>query len=342
MAEPPVRIGITRVDIPPRRDDMPAGTELMRSIRNILGDTHNVSDEELMRRRAQVEELIYREVNRGNVPDFMRPENWREITVETQVGGRTVQARVRVCPDYLAVGDNSDYVRVPLSPLTAQRIADRFGFVLPTSRLVDIIDAEARRVNGMLPFVAALQVAERVIDPATQRPVREKWNLQRYGFYEGRWMLSAEFANFQNQIIHEQVREAGTPPLRSGFKKDVVYDPLVFKQSQEGGPPVVIYRRGIQPLSNFHNEKYHDYSHGIRFLDSNVRLTITERDGTRREESMSMRDVLMHRDYYRLFAPAQMDINKMYRGSISVPRRTGEHTLLDPSIVGRRQTRQPI
>src|SRR5207249_1090590 len=44
---------------------------------------------------------------------------------------------LEVMPDYLAVGSNADWVRVPMNPYTAQRIADAFGCQLPTTRIAD-------------------------------------------------------------------------------------------------------------------------------------------------------------------------------------------------------------
>jgi hypothetical protein len=328
-------------DIPPRPEEALGGARIRERILQIMGNAHSGSAADMERRMAQLEEFLVGQFMSGNVPDFMRPENWREISVETQVGGRTIQARVRVCPDYVAIGSNTDYVRIPLSALAAQRIADRFGFSLPTQRLVDTIDATARQItvrdsdgrehHGMLPFLAAPQVAERVTDPATGQPVRKKWNLQKYGHYEGRWMISGEFLIMHDRMNTEALQRAGNHPFRSGTKKDVIYDPLALQESHEGGLPVVIYRKGIQGLSNWHNEKYWDYSHGIRFLSSSVQITVRERDGSERQETLSMRDVLMHREYYRLFSAAQMDISKMYRSTQrqarerstqSTPRRT--------------------
>ena len=329
--------------IPPRPGDALSGTRIMETVQSMLGDVQSISKEELVRRRARVERFFLEQVEAGNVPDFMRPENWREVSVETTAGGRRIEATVRVCPDYLAIGSNSDFVRIPLNPLTAQRIADRFGLSLPTPRLVDVIDTEAKRTSstdkdgkphtGMIPFIAAPSVARRVTDPSTGRPASERWNNQRYGNYEGRWMLSAEFMREQSRMIDEAVASAGNPPFRSGHRKDVVYDPLALQRAGEGGKPVVIYRPGIQPLSNIHNELYSDYSHGIRFLDSSVRLRITEADGRRSEERMSMQAVLNHQDYYRLFAPARMDISQMYRASEAsraVPRRRDRETRSSP------------
>src|SRR5437763_11764707 len=40
-------------------------------------------------------------------------------------------------PDSLAIGSDGDFVRVPITPMTAARIADAFGCYLPTRKIVD-------------------------------------------------------------------------------------------------------------------------------------------------------------------------------------------------------------
>lgn len=294
---------------------MPGGAEFMRRVRDVLGDTRSLSQAELERRRARVEEMVYEEIHRGNIPDFMRPQNFTTIRLERTIGGRRIVAEIGVCPDYLAIGSNDDFVLMPVNPLTAQRIADRIGYALPTQMLVDIIDDEARRTGGMLPFHAAPEIAGNVTNPRTGKPViagdpgGPRWNNQEYGFYEGRWMLSAEFTEEQNRLNQQSLSRAGNPTyLRSGHKKDVIYDPLAF-----GKPCVVIYHRGIQGLSNIHEITYHDYSHGIRFIDGNVQLTITERNGTIRREVRSVASILNDPDLFRLLSPTRIDVSRMYR-----------------------------
>lgn len=44
-----------------------------------------------------------------------------------------------VMPDYLAIGSDDDFCRIPMGPITAQRLANLFGSVMPTSKLVDDI-----------------------------------------------------------------------------------------------------------------------------------------------------------------------------------------------------------
>ena len=106
--------------IPPRPADAPGGIAFMKSI---AGRSHNAR-----------EEAIAAEIGRGNIPDFLR--TFRSITVTAKdKAGKDHAATYEVMPDYLAVGNDADFVRVPMSPLTAQRIADIFGL-----RLADVQD----------------------------------------------------------------------------------------------------------------------------------------------------------------------------------------------------------
>ena len=73
--------------------------------------------------------------------------------------GRKHRGRFWIMPDYLAIGADDDFVRIPMSPITAQSVADKFGCLLPTRKMVDEIyrpgtwfrlapEAAARRGRG--------------------------------------------------------------------------------------------------------------------------------------------------------------------------------------------------
>src|SRR5262245_21275387 len=62
---------------------------------------------------------------------------WPFAEVEVNAGDSVLV--VRVAADYLAIGQPDDFVRVPLSPLSAQRICDMLDTMLPTPRLVDLL-----------------------------------------------------------------------------------------------------------------------------------------------------------------------------------------------------------
>jgi len=81
---------------------------------------------------------IEHEIVRGNLPAFMR--RLQPVTLSADLpGGRTVTATICVMPDYLAIGADGDFLRIPMSLHTAAEIATRFGFVLPTRKMVDAI-----------------------------------------------------------------------------------------------------------------------------------------------------------------------------------------------------------
>src|SRR5262245_9451451 len=82
------------------------------------------------------EEAIASEILAGNFPEFLH--KFHSITIEaTDKSGKPHQAVIEIMPDYLAVGSDADFVRIPMTPMTAQRIADAFGCALPTRKISD-------------------------------------------------------------------------------------------------------------------------------------------------------------------------------------------------------------
>ena len=175
----------------------------------------------------------------GNMPDFLR--QLVPVTVSgTGADGRQTRITLCVMPDYLAVGDDNDFVRVPLGLPAASLIAERFDMVLPTTRMVDAIHTQARvrlRPSPMTP---------------------------------GAQMASTDYFLRHNATLEGQRRSAGGTlgMLVSGHKKD-----LVLSNRLERNPGrVAIYGwhqangQPIQPLSTVHGASYADYSHGIRLV----------------------------------------------------------------------------
>ncbi len=90
---------------------------------------------------AEREQQVFSEITAGNVPDFLR--QFQPVTVTHVSSGQTNIATFFVAPDYLAVGTDEDFFLTPMTPMTAQRIADQFGCTLPTRRMVDAIYSAA-------------------------------------------------------------------------------------------------------------------------------------------------------------------------------------------------------
>ncbi len=261
----------------------------------------------------EVEARVFDEIDKGHMPAFMRRENFRPVTVSAMIDGRQVTATFRVSQDYISVSTDQGPVRMPLTPIMAQRIAARLGCALPTFRMVDAIDEESKKEGGYQRFYAAPDIARRVTDPQTNRPLGDRWDPNRPS---GRWMTSPEFALEQSRMVDEDVsHEAHPDALRSGHKKDIVYHP----EAQRRGN-VAIYHRGIQGLNYVsHDNGYEDYSHGARLVDPLIPVTIKERDGTERTEQMQLAAILSGRGdppynhLYQLFSEVPMDIGAIYR-----------------------------
>ncbi len=216
-----------RLPLPARADDAEGGLALMKRLEPLSLE--------------QREDIIYREVTRGNIPDFLR--SFRRLHVRNaHREGKPVNAWLDVISDYLAVGSDKDFVRVPLTPQTAQRIADCLGCVLPTRMLVDAIDREAEIQLEPRPLVEARESV-------------------------------ATFLQHQ-QIIQSQCAGRPRDALITGIKKDVVLSPRVFERPHR----VAIYGwrkldgRPIQNLTVVHVDRYVDYSHGIRLVKNTMEI----------------------------------------------------------------------
>jgi hypothetical protein len=187
--------------------------------------------------RAERERRILEEVSRGNIPAFLR--RLRPVRLTGRVGDRFRSATVWVMPDYLAVGSDEDFVRVPVSLDTALTIARSFGMGLPTARIVDAVYAQSRL---RLP-------------PSPMPP--------------GPRMTSAAYFVAHNDRIERQRAGRGLGELIAGHKKDLVLTNRLFSRATRR---VAIYgwHRGlvdpIQPLSVVHSASYADYSHGLRLV----------------------------------------------------------------------------
>ena len=185
------------------------------------------------------EEAILEEISKGNVPEFLR----KLVPVQLQcelAGGGTLAATIFVTPDYLAIGSDSDFLRVPMNLHTAATIAERFGFVLPTKKMVDAIYLQSRYHLVPQPLPAGPQ------------------------------MRSTAYYWTHNQMIQDQMQAIGARlgALISGDKKDVVVTNRLAMNL--GRIAIYGWQRGpgkpIQPLSTVHGANYADYSHGIRLV----------------------------------------------------------------------------
>lgn len=185
----------------------------------------------------QREPIAQQEILAGNIPPFLR----KLIPVHTSITdstGRKIRAVFYVTPDYLSIGNAKDWARVPLTPMTAQAIADSLHCFLPTRKMVNDIYTQATVKPEPVPL---------------------------YAFRD-----SAITFRHHHLIIEGQRK--GQKGLIAGIKKDVVSSGKIT------GRNVVIYGwhqlngKPIQPLYGGHINWYVDYSHGIRLISRTIKV----------------------------------------------------------------------
>ncbi len=188
----------------------------------------------------QREHAIYQQIVAGNTPEFLR--DLKEIKVSSKDGRTTV--KFWVTPDYLSIGNDQDFVRIPMNLFTADKINKHFDTVLPTKKMVDLI----------------YKNSEIKLKPQPLPPTRE--------------MTSNGYYLRHNHMINSQLPEESLGKLIAGHKKDVVMSRVLEKQPNR----IAIYgwhrlnARPIQPLSTVHGAEYADYSHGIRLVSKIIEV----------------------------------------------------------------------
>lgn len=180
--------------------------------------------------------LAVRLVLAGDVPGFLRKFVRIRTSITDSTTGRTINAVYFVAPDYLSVGSDDDWARVPLTPMAGQQIADSLGCFLPTRKMVDEIYRQSVVKLEPVPM---------------------------YAFRD------SSVTMWQHHLIVEGQRK-GRKGLIAGIKKDVVITGKISRA--EKTDRVAIYGwhrpdgRPIQPLYTGHVNWYADYSHGIRLV----------------------------------------------------------------------------
>ncbi len=208
------------------------------------------------------EAAAFQEVIKGNMPSFMRLA--KEVTIDFGRKGKVIKAKFWTIPDYLAIGSDTDFIRIPVNLYTARKIADHFGFVLPTTKMVDSIYHQADVKLSPRPMTYGPEMVS--------NGHFSKHNIRINGQLGGLWN--------GNQLV-------------AGHKKDVVLTNRLSKQKKR----IAIYGwhrtngNPIQPLSLVHGAYYADYSHGIRLIGGKMLVN---------GKVMTVKDVLKDRSLAKI------------------------------------------
>lgn len=212
--------------LPPRAATAPKGSE--------LAAIWSEMDDQKGRREAQIAE----EILDGNFPVFMRKLARIDVSIPDprSESADSIRASYWVMPDYLMVGSDEDFLRVPMQPQTAQRIADAWGFFLSTAKIADDV----------------YKAAEVKLEPQPLTESREA------------------FATFvhHHQLIEDQRK--GREGLIAGIKKDVINTVRLLDSARSDRLALYGWHQldgqPIQPVYTGHVNHYVDYSHGFRLV----------------------------------------------------------------------------
>lgn len=241
------------VTMPEKKMERPAGAPTGSAFIASLGDKKGV----------ERENRIFEQLRAGNIPPSLLVFH----TVRTSgkdKAGTPHDFEYYVTPDVLSVGSESDSVRVPMDPVTAQRVADFFECLLPTARMVEQIYQAAPTRLAFIP-----------------------------GNYAGTPRAHLQDASSE-YLVHSQKIDAQLrrPPtiLTAGHKKEIVISNGYVKQrtnKQTGesrpapmlafygaytadGVPIQAPRSNGQPMRGWpsfaHEPSFVDYSHGVRLV----------------------------------------------------------------------------
>lgn len=216
------------------------------------------------------ERAIVGEFLSGNVPSFSR--KLRSIERSLNVHGKKYKLLFFSSCDYLAIGSDQDYLYVPLTPSTAQHLADTLGCLLPTKMMVDEIytNSEIKLIPQPIP----------PSDTMTSIPV-----------------FAQHTDSIKNQISLVGL-DRSAPFIIAGHKKDIIISNEIFNPSRKEGC-VVIYgwhlceNNPIQPVYSGHFARYADYSHGVRFISNEAFINGAQ---------ISLRDILKDPLLYALLS----------------------------------------
>lgn len=178
--------------------------------------------------------------------DRLVPISW----IGEDTNGVFHKVEVDVMCDYLALGTNEDFLRLPLNLYSALEMARDRNMVLPTTLIVDAVYVQA--TERLAPQSMPPDDAMRTVG----------------AYLRHRDKLEAQGAT------------SPTEGLRAGHKKDVVLTPrleaepaqlAIYGWHRDVGDP-------IQGLNLWHGARYTDYSHGVRLVARTIHIDGVEHD----------------------------------------------------------------
>lgn len=209
--------------------------------------------------KIERENAILEQIELGNIPDFLRRP--KAVIIKGPDGG---EVKTYVMPDYIAIGSNEDFVRLPLSPIIAQALAQKYGFSLPTKTIVE---------------ETYQQAGKRVVGPSYSHPAEFQIN--------SAFLDSAGFYLRSDQDIKAQLQGVPLGTLVAGGKKELVVSPFVSgRQASEAIDFYGLYGTDGIPIQRTPGHgrecgyRHTEYALGVRFVSPVV--VVTKSSGERK------------------------------------------------------------
>lgn len=266
------------------REKGPGGTELMNEYDKIAAVEAADKKSELTDPKLR-HMYVLKQVAARNMPssydDF--------VPIETKGQFGTI-VRFKAAPHGLRIGHNDDWIEVPLDGPYAMAAAEILGYQLPTTWMVEAIAHQAIKFkkekngkevaqdgNGKVKFIAAPEIAKALKIP---------WSPSKP---DGWWQESPQFVRKRNELLHEWLKEHKVEEGQfiSGYAKEICTPNLsknkrmgfssLFKRRDDKKQKVRLefaggyYEDGSlvqEPSGGKHTGNYFDYSHTVRFIES--------------------------------------------------------------------------
>lgn len=221
--------------IPERPQNAPGGSDFANRVAGMSIEEREV--------------LAVSEIFSGNVPSFSR--KLKALKICRSIAEESFEFVYYATCDYMAIGSDEDYLYIPLTPSTAQHLADKLLCSLPTSRIVDHIYASSE-----------LTLSPQPIPPSDTMTT------------------IAVFCQHMDSIKHQISQlgiERSDSVMAAGHKKDIIISNKIYDPHRPN-ECVVIYgwhlnlNSPIQAAYNGHIARYVDYSHGVRLISRTVFL----------------------------------------------------------------------
>lgn len=188
------------------------------------------------------------------------------VVFQDSITGEKIKAHYFVTTDYFSLGNDKDWARIPLTPMAAQRIANRLGCFLPASKMVDDIYKAAKVKLEPVPLFA----------------------------------YRDSTPTFWHHHLMIEGQRQGKKGLIAGIKKDVIITGKLNEGNRRNRVAIYGWHRlngqPIQPVYTGHVNWYVDYSHGIRLVYPFIII---------RGKRMLFADVLIHPVYRKLLTNEQ-------------------------------------